>query len=197
MRKVGLLILALVIALGALGVGYAKWSDTVAINGSINSGTLCMTWATAANFDPCSTTFHADPKYAPAGVDFWDKDVACTTVTLSPDGKTATVVVTNAYPGYYNDIEMEYINCGTIPIKISSFNITPVDFVRDPTPDWTVADGDGQIWIDWTTTGVGFQFHPGEKGTSSFKMLVSQDAAQDATYTFTITIVGAQWNEVP
>jgi predicted ribosomally synthesized peptide with SipW-like signal peptide len=40
MKKIGLISLALVIALGGLGIGYAKWSDTVTINGSVKTGSL-------------------------------------------------------------------------------------------------------------------------------------------------------------
>jgi predicted ribosomally synthesized peptide with SipW-like signal peptide len=40
MRKVGLIALALVLALGSLGVGYAMWSDTVTINGSVTTGNV-------------------------------------------------------------------------------------------------------------------------------------------------------------
>jgi predicted ribosomally synthesized peptide with SipW-like signal peptide len=40
MRKVGLIALALILALGSLGVGYAMWSDTVTINGTVNTGNV-------------------------------------------------------------------------------------------------------------------------------------------------------------
>ncbi len=43
MRKVGLLILALVFALGALGAGYAMWSDEIVIKGTVNTGTVDIT----------------------------------------------------------------------------------------------------------------------------------------------------------
>ncbi len=39
-KKIGLLALALVLALGTLGVGYAAWTDTITIDGSVNTGTL-------------------------------------------------------------------------------------------------------------------------------------------------------------
>ena len=40
MRKLGLICMALVLALGTLGVGYALWSDTVTIDGTIGTGTV-------------------------------------------------------------------------------------------------------------------------------------------------------------
>jgi hypothetical protein len=40
MKKIGLIMLALVIALGTLGVGYAMWQDIIWIDGTVNTGEL-------------------------------------------------------------------------------------------------------------------------------------------------------------
>jgi hypothetical protein len=40
MKKIGLLSLALVLALGTLGVGYAMWWDEVTIEGTVNTGNV-------------------------------------------------------------------------------------------------------------------------------------------------------------
>jgi hypothetical protein len=40
MKKIGLLCLALVLALGALGVGYAHWTDTINIEGTVCTGSV-------------------------------------------------------------------------------------------------------------------------------------------------------------
>ena len=40
MKKIGLICLALVLTLGALGVGYAAWTAEVAINGTVQTGSL-------------------------------------------------------------------------------------------------------------------------------------------------------------
>ena len=40
MKKIGLLALALILALGALGVGYAAWTDTIYIEGTVTTGSL-------------------------------------------------------------------------------------------------------------------------------------------------------------
>ena len=42
MKRIGLLALALVLALGALGVGYAAWTDQVTIEGTVTTGTLSL-----------------------------------------------------------------------------------------------------------------------------------------------------------
>jgi len=40
MKKIGLLSLALVLALGALGVGYAAWTDQITVEGTVNTGSV-------------------------------------------------------------------------------------------------------------------------------------------------------------
>lgn len=39
-RKLGLLLMVLVLALGSLGVGYAAWTDTITVNGTVNTGSV-------------------------------------------------------------------------------------------------------------------------------------------------------------
>ena len=42
MRKIGLIAMALVLALGALGVGFAAWTDTIIIEGQVNTGDVSL-----------------------------------------------------------------------------------------------------------------------------------------------------------
>jgi predicted ribosomally synthesized peptide with SipW-like signal peptide len=40
MRKIGFIILALVLALGSIGIGYAAWTDTVTLEGTVKTGSV-------------------------------------------------------------------------------------------------------------------------------------------------------------
>ena len=40
MKKIGFLVLAIVLAIGSLGIGYAAWTDTIFINGTVNTGSV-------------------------------------------------------------------------------------------------------------------------------------------------------------
>lgn len=42
MKKIGLLVLALVMALGALGVGYAAWTSSVSVNATVATGNVLI-----------------------------------------------------------------------------------------------------------------------------------------------------------
>jgi len=216
MRKVGLLILALVIALGTLGVGYAKWSDTVTINANIESGNVCIKFDGAGtNVDPCTSnnldyTMIFDGEYwivaspdTQIDEDLEPKNVGCTTTSLSADGKTLTVTLNNVYPGYLADMELHIRNCGTIPVKIEGFTYTAVssscgdDFcISGADYDWKTP-GPCQLLVKYANDEEATQIHPGRFTTSSFLILVDQSAKQGCTYTFTIEIDAAQWNEVP
>lgn len=193
MKKIGLLILALVVALGGLGAGYAMWSDEINIEGRVGTAEVCLTW------DPRTTPGldnGVDPRFpeAPDYVRYWNKDVASTTVS-GYGTDTLTITINNAYPGYYNDIELEYTNCGTIPVRLHDFVIVPDGFTIDPDIDWRNADGDGEIHLETSCNKEGVQLHPEQRDSCSFIILVTQDAIQDHTYTFTVTLEGVQWNE--
>ena len=45
MKKIGLLALALVLALGTLGVGYAMWFEDLIIDGTVYTGDLDADWS--------------------------------------------------------------------------------------------------------------------------------------------------------
>ncbi len=102
MRKIGLLALALVLALGTMGVGLAWWSDTLFIEGSIETGTL-------------SAEFAGNECTADDAI-----EVQCVT-----DGKTATITIGNMYPSGTATCSLTLANTGSIPAKIGSIVVDP------------------------------------------------------------------------
>jgi hypothetical protein len=101
MKKMGLIILVVVLAMGAIGAGYAAWQQTLTINGSV----------TAATFDVNFT--NATASAAPTG--------GTSTNVISapgPTGKIATITVTNAYPGYTGTYTLTVTNGSTIPVTL-------------------------------------------------------------------------------
>jgi predicted ribosomally synthesized peptide with SipW-like signal peptide len=106
MKKVGMIVLALVIALGALGAGYAYWTQDLHINGSVATGNMSVifTGGSGTVVEPATSAL----------------------TTVSASGKTATVTVTNAYPGYAFQVILNGTNNGTIPVKLLNATYTPV-----------------------------------------------------------------------
>ena len=221
-KKIGLVAMALVLALGALGVGFASWTDNVTIDGTVDTGYLCAEWYTHTNHDamPCGpdgsgdwTTGNKDPNLDVTAItgnpDGWpthvayyitDKNVACTEISgLYTD--TLLVTVYNAYPLYYNDFEVEFENCGTLPVRLQSIVITPLNFTL-ANDAWMPSNG-GEIWVS-ATNGIGTQLEPGDLKAASVKFVVQQSALQNAgrgetgdppAYQFLITWTVIQWNE--
>jgi hypothetical protein len=104
-RNIAVLCLALVIALGTLGVGYAGWSANVTIEQEVYSGT----WE--------------------AEVISTDYDLADTcedaTLILSASAETLTVQISNAPPCCSGNITFTIDNTGTIPVKITKVEFLP------------------------------------------------------------------------
>lgn len=176
----------LLIALMAVGVSYALWSKTLYIDTWVETGDLNVVFIGVTNMDPLGPPPSLDPKNMTAR---WDKDVGWTTV----DGiglEEINITLHNVYPCYFNDLEVEFNNTGSVPVKIQNITVTPDNFA--------IASGyghnDGELWIDWVN-GVGTQLDPGDSAANGLKIHVEQSAVQEATYTFTVSIVVVQWNE--
>lgn len=217
MKKIGLLCLALVLALGTLGVGYAAWTDTIYIEGTVTTGSLCWEFATCTLLDDdkpvnyggdyptddpdftCHDGFTWDPELGY----FWelDKNVGWGEQEISDDGKTLTVTLHNAYPCYFNRLTFYVHNCGTVPLKIDHIVINELK-ISGGVP-WVLfdfnEDGAFDFEIQWGNN-FGEQIEPGGPPPEiSLWMHVLQPCpqAQLGTLTFTIEIVAVQWNEYP
>lgn len=206
MKRIGILALVLVVALGALGIGYAKWSDTVIVNGSVETGEVCF----LIDCESAGEVFHGSapfndsnwvdwvatpgavscpPGFTFTGIHEVDKDVASSSAEcddVDEDGMTETInfTIDNAYPYVLLELSFVVCNCGTIPIKIE-------------TPTITQDDGLLIQWLD----NIGYQLHPGECVEISFYVGVTQTlpngelTPQGTALHFSATVSAVQWNE--
>ncbi len=213
-KRLGLLTLSLVLALGSLGVAYAAWTDEVTVEGSVTTGSLCWRFPDCVFIDPhppvnpggdyptLTPDYGANPGFAPdeQGRGFWlvDKNVGWGECELSADGKTLNVTLHNAYPCYFNSLSFYVMNCGTVPLKIdhvlinetklTSVSYVPLDLSGDGVYDFEIRYGDN----------FGAQIEPGPSFLEfSLWMHVLQPAPQNDTLSFSITLVAVQWDEYP
>ena len=106
MKKIGLLCLALVLALGTLGVGLALWSETLYIEGTVNTGELSVYWTQDIPYDD-----------EPVEKDFsWAE---CEII-----GDTIYIWIYNAYPSITYYIPIDIHNDGTIPAHLCGLVVT-------------------------------------------------------------------------
>lgn len=135
MKKIGLIALALILALGAMGVGFAHWQGTLDITGTVTAGSFGAN-LTQSNgvissaidnemVGPESCTQY--PPYDTWGDPLKTQNVGTASCSLSdlkpagnPDGvmDTITITVTEAYPCYTVWVPMDVHCMGTVPIKV-------------------------------------------------------------------------------
>jgi hypothetical protein len=193
-----------IIVLGIAGFSYAHWSETLSLNGSVTTGKLCIRFYNIDHKDKgvdwtCGPKFMSpDPMQRPDG-----KNIGTTTLTLEQGDcpQLLTVVMNNTYPSYYEGIEFHPYNCGTIPLSLMNVTITTDYGTYVLTNSGykqlnLTADGKPDVEIYWGNS-FHMQIDPNDWIEVSFQIHVLQDAPQNTTMHFTITMLFINWNEDP
>jgi len=220
-NKMAAVFIASIFALSGLGVAYAAWTDTITIDGTVTTGSLCWEFTDCDLLDEDEPDNYGgdyptnDPDYTcnpgfthePGQGYYWelDKNVAWGEQLITdPDGDgcydTLEVTLHNVYPSNFNRLSFYVRNCGTIPLKVDHVVINGVSYysgVPQVTFDLNGNDVD-DFEIQWGNN-WGAQMEPGDPSPEfSFWMHTLQDedpAFQGGSFTFTISIVAIQWNE--
>lgn len=98
MKKLSIISLVLVVAIGLMGVGYALWSDVLYLDTTVHTGSIGLEWSQGVPYD----------NEAP------EKDVSYATCSIV--GNTLTITVTNAYPCITYTIPIDLHVTGTVPV---------------------------------------------------------------------------------
>lgn len=149
--KTGLVMLALALVLGLTGAGFAHWSQTLYVDGTVETGTFCVGFTHQEDLDPPAAdgtpgaTYPNDPPYDGTLDEGYDKNVAaCHSELVDPKGEhegetvyeRMLITVLNAYPSYTNIIRFSLDNCGTIPAEVLGAAVVSIGGVPldDPIP---------------------------------------------------------------
>lgn len=148
--KMAAIFIASIFALSGLGIAYAAWTDTITIDGDVNTGSVL--WEFQAPYtitDPYDT---ATWGYLPEGIpgnEYYFRDYNCDPnngfygwgptqydpvhypepknvghgYLIEEDSHTLKLDIYNAYPGYYNHADFWVHYIGSIPGKIDSLVI--------------------------------------------------------------------------
>jgi hypothetical protein len=175
-KKIAAIALIIAIALSAVGLIYAHWSDTATIHGNIQMGTLDLAFYDYE--EPSAADYHLNPNYPPGAK--WltgeaeGKDVGSAIAYFEDyyvdphsgkDGyKTLVINITNAYPQYAVHTTFWVHNIGTVPLYIydvsligqkkTSAGTVQCDLVMTTwinTTTWTI---EGAIYEDWDGSGT-------------------------------------------
>jgi hypothetical protein len=222
MKKIGLISLALVLALGGLGVGYAHWSDQLFIETEVVSGSVTLAWVeelppgivdneTAEKNTAWGTQTFGEPVTDAKGGCIFTSAAGAVENTY----KRMYLNVYEAYPCY--EIRFTSIvvgNIGSIPVYLENFNIYDdtgeLDFVwldppqldrdgvfyRDDDASGTrAADGSEDIINVTVKNFVGTQLHSCDQTKGEIDLHLKQNADQCHTYRFVVELEGVQWNK--
>ena len=96
MKKIGLICLTLVMALGMLGATFALWSDVLFLDATVETGSIGLAWS------------QGDP------IDDETKDFSRAECNIN--GNMLTITVFNAYPCITYTIPIDLHVTGTIPV---------------------------------------------------------------------------------
>lgn len=212
-RKVMILCLVTVLALSLMGFGFAKWSDTVNIATTVETGNVDVSIDKG-----CVNDNGADPNYPP-GDNREGKDVG--KIALKKvDDSTLSATITNAYPYYKPGFEFKITSNGTIPVKIDeisnpNWNGVLSDNIHVAYWKWEqyklttkhgkpyykkVADGSSCTRpTDWSALVRSIdhrQLHKGDFLKVYVEYYFDQQSEQNESTTGNISITASQWNEV-
>jgi predicted ribosomally synthesized peptide with SipW-like signal peptide len=180
MKKLGLIILALVMALGVLGAGYAFWSSNLNVNGTVETGDLIV-----AFYDPPTAS----------GDDA--QGIASTSASIDVNGDLL-VTIHNGYPSYTGTVDFVLISNGTVNGKIKSYTIDGLNWDGG---DYTVTDtlGNPLYTVTINAPAVGTVItSAGVNGSLSVHIAElskeGADAPMDGLFSFTIGVQVTQFN---
>jgi len=207
MKKIGLLCLALVLALGTLGVGYAMWSDEVIIEGTVDTGTLRLGIVKAKleelvqDKDVATVDLSFESSIAP-----WECDTPVNAEEFAYE--KLVVALNNTFPCLWVDIAFYVGSVGTIPVHITGINITDpskeLTWVWEDEPPRTpcggyfyhTGDPDKEPVITVSIGGsVCTQLHWCDWVKADLMIHVEQPAKQNYEYQFEVKVIGEQWAE--
>ena len=218
MKKLGLISLALVVALGVLGVGYAMWSDTVTIDGTVETGSVDIVVESLShtyvykviqaygNYVVGDIIFSPTPLALDQGGSAGDELLLVSSAVTSQDNaandQDITMTFTNLFPtttaNISCDVVMHYM--GTIPAHVELTALTyGVTTGADLTPylnvEWFSKPSTSSVWTK-VATPEALQLHKCDR----MKVVINFDLPQDntlmcATGTIDGSILVKQWNE--
>jgi predicted ribosomally synthesized peptide with SipW-like signal peptide len=206
MKKIGLICLTLVIALGALGIGYAAWTDTVTMSGTVNTGTVDIVvegysgmWVYKDLDDDSLYTSYDEltPEEMLAGNYIY---VASAFAEEGAADDTIEVTFDNIFPlgggqyYWYADALLHYT--GSIPVKVNIADLEVSESLDGLNPIVEILYEDAYGY--WVPAEVGLQLEYCNYIYILIGLQVPQDnALQGIRGTVTGTIQVVQWNEYP
>jgi hypothetical protein len=192
MKKLGIVCLALLGALGFTGVAYGAWSDTLNITATAVTGTFDVRFGQAESNDPGT---EADP----AGAGAWSFDGTNLTwsgpvtadkasTEVNPGVLTLDINITDAYVGYASSVGCTLVNSGSVPVKVDE-----VRYQLSLPQDRDASD------VEISFSGAllaGSYIDVGRQAAGAVNIRWNGVPVLSSTYFLTVSITVSQWNAV-
>lgn len=220
MKKIGLICLAIVLALAGLGFAYAHWDDQLHINADVEAGSCTLAWDAEEILDYIDIEEATGDKDVGWGEIYYDLDSRVDDPHSGKWGyKKLELVVHDAYPSY--EIHFTTIvvhNIGTLPVHITGFDIYDPTDPPELNFEWTApppaSPAEGFFWKDFDGDGVldpdeeeiinvvikdfvCIQLEPCGSTKGEIDLHFKQPMEECHTYHFEVEIEGVQWNKAP
>jgi hypothetical protein len=177
MKKIGLIVLAMVLALGALGAAYAYWTQTITVNAAVETG-----YVQASFTNPVAAATFADTAVTPYGVAWY------TTSIGDSSGDTLNVALSNAYPGMEAVIPVTIENTGSIPIGNIAGLATASNLPTGSSATLTGSGLGGELAVGASTNADIMVSVPVGSGPDNASFVQN-----NSSYSFTMTVTSTQF----
>lgn len=198
-RLTAIFSLAAVLALATMGLTYTLWSETLEVDGTVQTGTLDVTIGGTTN--------------EKVGVDGWVLDeslfpekesaancslqgsfnaaLAAPGDNVNTGNNTVTVTVNGGYPSFYCIATVTVTNVGSVPVHLNQPEQTGGMDIAGLAP----FDG----YIEGSCYENNVQLHTGESASCEIVIHFENDdelnEGSTGVYTFSFEILAHQWNE--
>lgn len=185
MKKVKYLALAVLIVFVLIGASYAMWTDSIFIDGKVETGDIDVKWVQIKPEAQWHYSMYTDP--GPDRDDFWKADLVADynyseDVGISVDGKTLRLKLYKTIPELIVRKLVDVTNFGTAPVALDTIWFTDDD---GPPKVATVHPVDGFV-VDGAGTQVRFSVH--DTGAGWVYIAPGMELAAGETKEFAISV---------
>lgn len=178
----GLLAILLIVLLAGVGVAYGLWSETLTIDGTVNTGEVDVGFS--GPYVSEWVEVNGSPQLEPKEKDEFAECYAnAVDLDKTSDGNEGIeITVMGAYPSYHCAVKFDISNLGTVPVHITK----PTGDQNNPA--WVTVKACYPQW---------YQLHPGKSAWAWILIhFTNKDLVdENGEYKFTFTINALQWNE--
>jgi hypothetical protein len=115
MKKLGIICLAILVALSIMSAAYSAWAQNLSVTGTVSTGTYIVTVAQS----PVATAANDSGSVTLSGT----ANITIGTVTGTGTNAGFSVTITNGYPGLIVNVPYKIAQTGSVPAKVTAMKL--------------------------------------------------------------------------